>query len=233
MATEFFTLGRAEQVQFTYQDDQWKAHIALSDGANSGFTSLPGGATSDFAVTVRADVLLDGEWDDAADEFSSDSDALFVGGAVHYEVADGGGFVDTQLMWTVDALWKTGGFGITAAIFGNSVSANAGFADFDQFGAYGQVEFAVDSKWGVFGRVDYIDDDTTRDELLALTVGVNYYINDNVKFTSDIVYTLSGDDPAAAGSINGGESSAGLGLQSGFSDDNEQLAWRAQLQLLF
>ncbi|MEM9415387.1 MAG: porin [Planctomycetota bacterium] len=233
LATEFFTLGRAEQVQFSYADDQWQFHVALSDGANSGFTTLPGGGTNDFAVTVRADVRLDGEWDDAKDEFGSDSDALFVGGAVHYEKTDGAAAIDDQFMWTIDALWKTGGFGITAGVFGNHTSANTGFADVDQYGAYGQVSYILDEKWNVFGRLDYIDDDTASDELLALTVGLNYHFNDNVKFTTDIIYTLSGDDPSAAGSINGGEASSGLGLQSGVTDDDEQLAWRAQLQLLF
>ncbi|XAL98558.1 porin [Phycisphaeraceae bacterium D3-23] len=234
LATEFFTLNRAEQVQFSYKDDQWKFAVALSDGANSGFTDLPGGASNDFAFTARADVRLDGEWDDAKDEFGSDSDALFVGAAIHYQKADGGGFVDDQFIWTIDALWKTGGFGVTAGVFGNHVSANTGFVDADQYGAYGQVSYILDEKWNVFGRLDYIDDDVSgRDELLALTVGLNYHFNDNVKFTTDIIYTLSGDDPAGAGAVNGGESSSGLGMQSGVTDDDEQIAWRAQLQLLF
>lgn len=233
MATEFFTLNRSEQVQFSYGDDNWKWHISLSDGANTGFTGLPGGASNDFAFTVRGDYRFDGEWSDAKSEFGSDSDALFVGGAVHYETFDGGGVVDDNLVWTIDALWKTGGFGITAAIFGSHVSNDAGGADLDQYGAYGQVDYVLDEKWDVFGRYDYIDDDTAADELHALTVGVNYHFNANVKFTTDIVFTLSGDNPTAAGAINGGESSSGLGLQGTYTDDDEQIAWRAQLQLLF
>ncbi|MFI4859952.1 MAG: porin [Phycisphaerales bacterium JB063] len=233
LATEFFTLNRAEQVQFNYSDDQWKFAVALSDGANSGYTDLPGGASNDFAITARADVRLDGEWGDAKHEFGSDSDALFVGGAVHYQKADGSATIDDQFVWTVDALWKTGGFGISAAVFGNHVFGAPGVADVDQFGAYGQISYILDEKWNVFGRLEYIDDDTAADELLALTVGLNYHFNDNVKFTTDIIYTISGDDPSSGGAINGGESSSGLGMQSGFTDDDEQLAWRAQLQLLF
>jgi len=236
LATEFFTLNRSEQVQFSYGDDQWKFHVSLSDGANTGFTGLPnGGAVNDFAVTVRADVRLDGEWADAKSEFGSDNDALFVGGAVHYEVYDGGGAVDNSLVWTVDALWKTGGFGITGAIFGNSVSNDAGGADVDQFGFYAQVDYVLDEKWDVFARYDYIDDDGAGgadDDISAITVGLNYHINANVKFTTDIVYVF-GDDVESVGGINGGESAAGLGLQGGVTDDEDQLAWRAQLQLLF
>lgn len=233
LATEFFTLNRAEQVQFSYADDQWHFHIALSDGGNSGFTTLPGGPSNDFAITVRADVRLDGEWADAKDEFGSDNNALFVGGAVHYEVFEGGGAVNDNFVWTVDALWKTGGFGITAAIFGSHVSSDTAAPDIDQYGFYAQVDYVLDEKWDVFARYDYIDDDIASDELHAITVGVNYHFNAHVKFTTDIVYILGGDDPSSVGAINGGESSDGLGLQSGYTDDEEQIAWRAQLQLLF
>ena len=233
LTTEFFTLNRSEQVQFSYGDDQWKFHISLSDGANTGFTGLPSSGIHDFAVTARADVRLDGEWSDAKSEFGSDSDALFVGAAVHYQKGEGAGAFDDQFLWTIDALWKTGGFGVTAAIFGNHASSNTGFVDADQYGAYAQVDYVLDEKWDVFGRYEYIDDDSARDELHAVTVGVNYHINANVKFTTDVIFTLSGDNPVAAGAANGGEASSGLGMQSTFTDDDEQIAWRAQLQLLF
>lgn len=235
LTTEFFTLNRSEQVQFSYGDDQWKFHVSLSDGANTGFTGLPnGGAVNDFAVTVRADVRLDGEWADAKSEFGSDNDALFLGGAAHYEVYDGIAAVDNSLAWTVDLLWKTGGFGITGAIFGNHVSSDAaGVADVDQFGGYAQVDYVLDEKWDIFARYNYIDDDIATDELHAVTVGLNYHVNANVKFTTDVIFTLAGDNPTAVGGINGGESSSGLGMQGTYSDDDEQFAWRAQLQLLF
>ena len=198
LTTEFFTLNRAEQVQFTYDDDQMKFRIALSDGGNSGFTTLPGGASNDFALTVRGDVRLDGEWADAKDEFGSDDNALFVGGAVHYEKFEGNAAVDDNLVWTIDALWKSGGFGVTAALFGSSVSNNTPTSDLDQFGAYAQVSYIVDEKWDVFARWDYIDDDgaggDSDDTINAITVGLNHHFNANVKFTTDIVYVF-GDDP--------------------------------------
>ena len=245
LTTEFFTLSRAEQIQLTYAADQYRVAVSISDGANSGNSVIPNGAatptttgSNDFAVTARGDYLISGEWNDGADEFAGGDGVLLVGGAVHYETYDGGGTADSNVAWTVDGIWKQDQYAISAAIFGSHVKNDVGGVDTDQYGYQVQGNVKIDDKWNVFARWEMIDDDNfsgaaDSDDFQAVTVGVNHHFNDNVKFTADVVWVYSGDDPTSNGGILGGESSSGLGMQSGVTDDEDQIAFRAQLQLLF
>lgn len=251
LATEFFTIGRSELVQVNYASDDIRASVALSDGGNAQFTGFlgsggaPDDVSNDFAITGRVDWQAMGDdWGASKHEFGgTDEDALFVGAAVHYEVAEGsaGGLPEDGLAWTIDALYKTGALGLTAALFGNHTD-NGAATDTDQYGLYIQGDYVVAEGWDIFGRWDYIDDDGVAgagtDELQALTVGVNHHFNNNVKFTADVVWVYEGDAQAHDGNfLNGGELSTGLGLTStGFTaadDHDDQIALRLQLQLLF
>ena len=244
LATEFFTLGRGEQVAFNYTDGgDIKASLALSDGANADFIDFnAAGAANDFAITARVDWQAIGDdWGASKHEFGGvDEDALFVGAAIHHEATNGGGTGathDNGVAWTVDALYKTGSLGLTAAFFGNHTN-DSDATDTDQYGAYVQASYDLGNDWDVFGRWEYIDDDDNAgagtDELQAFTFGVNRHFNANVKLTGDIVWIYSGDDPSSDGDfINGGELSDGLGLISGVTDDEDQIALRLQLQLVF
>ncbi|MEE9129132.1 MAG: hypothetical protein V3T84_03875 [Phycisphaerales bacterium] len=60
------------------------------------------------------------------------------------------------------------------------------------------------------------------DDVSLVTFGANYYLNDNVEFTFDIIWAL---DPIPTDSLN-----AGL-LADGVEED--QIVARAQLQLKF
>jgi hypothetical protein len=243
LATEFFTLGRSDMVEFTHKTtDTIKLTGALSDGANGNYTDYNADASNDFAVTGRLDWMAIGDdWGAAKQEFGGvDEDALFIGAAAHYEVADAtGGTVDPNsgFAWTVDALYKTGALGLSAAIFGNHTEENVA-ADTDQYGFYAQASYDLGNDWDIFGRWEYIDDDDNAgagtEELQAFTVGVNHHFSSKVKFTGDIVYVYAGDNPAADGNTStDGEDSDGLGLGGGFTDDEDTIALRLQLQLLF
>ena len=145
--------------------------------------------------------------------------------------------IENGLAWTVDALYKTGALGLTAAIFGNSTENVAAGTDTDQFGLYVQADYDLGNDWDVFGRYEYIDDDGNAgagtQELQAVTFGVNNHISNNVKFTADVVYIFDGDNPLADGNTsNDGEDSDALGLV-GAVDGDDQVALRLQLQLLF
>ncbi|MEO0477709.1 MAG: hypothetical protein AAF085_17325, partial [Planctomycetota bacterium] len=103
---------------------------------------------------------------------------------------------------------------------------------------YVQGSFDLSNDWDVFARWEMIDDDDNAgpgtEELQAFTFGVNHHFNKNVKFTGDIVWIYSGDAPSADGNIpNGGALSDSLGLSSGLTDAEDQIALRLQLQLLF
>ena len=243
LVTEFFTLNYSEMVQITHEVEDFIYSIAISDGGNGSFNEFSSDLSNDFAVTGRLDWMAIGEdWKAMKDEFGGvDEDALFVGAAVHYEVAEGSALPEDGLAWTLDALYKTGNLGLTAAVFGNHTS-NTGAVDTDQYGLYVQGNYVLGNGWDIFGRWETIDDDgvsaAATDEIQAVTVGVNHHFNKNVKFTADVVWIYSGDNPAHDGNfVYGGELSSGLGLTStGFTaadSHDDQIALRLQLQLLF
>ncbi len=246
LVTEFFTLNRSDQVTLRYKDDTIHAQLALSDGGNADFTEYTADASTDFALTGRVDVQVIGDdWDEMKDEFAgAENDALFVGGAVHYEVAEGsaGGLPENGLAWTLDALYKTGDLGLTAAVFGNHTENGGATADSDQYGVYVQGDVIVADGVDVFGRWEWIDDDGVAgagtDPLQAVTLGVNRHFSKNVKLTADVVWVYEGDAQAHDGNfLNGGELGSGLGLSgtafTAADDHDDQIAFRIQLQLLF
>ena len=246
LVNEFFTLNRSDQVQVRYGTDNMKFAIAASDGGNANFSGALADASNDFAVTARGDWMLIGDdWGASKHEFGgTDEDALFVGAAVHYEVAEGSaaGLPENGLAWTIDALYKTGAIGLTAAFFGNHTENGGATADSDQYGLYVQGSYDLGNDWDIFGRWEYIDDDAVAgagtDELQAVTVGVNHHFSKKVKFTADVIWIYEGDNPSADGNfLNGGELSSALGLSStAFSasdDHDDQIALRLQIQLLF
>lgn len=174
------------------------------------------------------------------DEFAGvDADALFLGGAFHYENAVASSALGVA--WTVDALYKTDDLALTVVVFGHHTTIAAG-GDADQFGLYTQGDYKITKKKDVFARWEYLEDDDVAgagtDPLQAITLGMNHHFNKRVKFTADVVWIYAGDAPSAGGSfINGGALSSGLGLSgTGLgvgTGHGDQAAFRAQLQLLF
>ncbi len=230
MSTEFFTAGRAEQIQVEIPiEEVAKVYLAYSDGANTDGTGATAD-TVDYAVTGRVQAKLAGEWDQMKDLVAVDQDfAAFVGGAVHLEETEGAGG-DELVAWTVDGVIKTGNLAAMAAI----MMATGDTDDRDQFGVLAQAGYNINEQWQPFIRWDHIDDDAA-DEIDAFTFGVNYFLKKhNAKFTADVVYVIEPEDPSAVVSLNGGEFSSGLGLSStGLNGDDDQIAFRAQFQLLF
>lgn len=231
LSTEFFTLNRAEQLQLEIPlEEVAKLYLAYSDGANTGSS----GATTDtvdYAFTARVQGKLAGEWDQMKDLVAVDQDlAVFLGGAVHFEETEGAGG-DELFAWTVDGVVKTGNLAAMAAIMGASGDVD----NRDQIGFIAQAGYNLDDNWQPFIRYDFIDDDSATDELNAITAGVNYYLKKhNAKFTADVVYLIEPENPSAVASLNGGELSSGLGLSSsGLTGTEDQIAVRAQFQLLF
>lgn len=251
LMNEIFTAGRIQGIWVKIEaDDNTKLTIALTDGANSG----EAGGTKDFhtddadlALTGRMDMRLAGEWDQAKD-FSAWSDqeqAVFVGAAVHYELGETGdsqasamlpamslfnstmgaiGY-DDFLAWTLDGSVESGGLSVFGAITGLRINAIRGGSDVEAYGLVVQGAFMViPDKFEPFLRWEWIDPDATH-QINLVTLGANYYLSGhNAKLTTDLVWALNSLDNA---------SSSGLGLLSDASGKVDQLAIRAQLQLLF
>lgn len=242
--TEFFTLNRSDQATLIYKTDDILAQLALSDGGNRDFTDFNNDVSNDFAVTGRVEWMVMGDdMGEAKNEFGGvDEDHLFLAGAFHYESAEGGnGNPESGLAWTAEALYKTGPWGLSTAVFGNHTD-NGTAADTDQYGLYAQANYELNDGWDVFAQWNWLDDDGVgagnNDPMQAVVFGVNKHFTSKIKFTADVVWVYEGDDQAADGNfINGGELSDGIGLGSGGftanDDHDDQIALRLQLQLLF
>ena len=75
-----------------------------------------------------------------------------------------------------------------------------------------------------FIRYEWADFDSSGvEDLSVVTVGLNHYINSKIKLTADVGFGLD--------AVNMG--SSGVGWRSDAGDDDGQIAFRSQLQLLF
>jgi hypothetical protein len=116
LVNEIFTAGRIQGVWVSIEmDDNNKLAIAITDGANSGEAGNSKDFhedNSDFALTVRVDTRLAGQWSQMKDfaAWSGEETAVFVGGAIHWEIAETGDKqsvlpgepIDELVTWTVD-----------------------------------------------------------------------------------------------------------------------------------
>ncbi len=230
LSTEYFTLDRSEQVQINYSGDgPLHAAVSINDGADEGFTDVFSD-TVQFGVTGRVDYKIAGDWNQWKDitSWKDESFAAFIGGAAHYQEpkddAD-----DSYFAWTVDGSIENAGLSVYGAFMSGHID------DRDAFGILAQAGYHITDQIEPFARWDYIDGDDGGDALQAFTVGGNYYFaKHNLKLTGDVVWIYEGDNPSALGPANSGELSSGLGLNSsGFSEAEDQIAVRTQLQLLF
>lgn len=226
-------------------------------GAGGGFQNRGNdfhNDASDIAFTGRLDFKLAGDWSQTADASSwSNANGLhaFIGAAAHYELGESGdgeasattaqtGPYDSFLQWTVDALVKTSGLGVMAAFHGwhfDDASSNpAAIGNTDHYGATVQVAYmVVPDKLEPFVRFEWIEVDDSvpmvGDEILhALTAGFNWYhAKHSAKFTTDVTWipdTLNAANTMGIG-LNG------IGVLSDDGEEEDQLIWRIQYQLLF
>lgn len=191
------------------------------------------GDRSDFAITARIDIkLMGGDWEQW-EQFTAPEDGettLFVGGAIHWEVGEtGDSFANTDfLSWTVDASFTTMGLNLYGAVVGIHTDTDDNIDDADVFGFLAQAGYKITPELEPFIRYEHMDlDDLDADDLNLLTFGINYYINrQQTKFSLDVVWAL---DPLPSGLGDLGL----LGLLPDDSDEDDQFALRAQLQLMF
>lgn len=231
--TEYFTLNRAEQIQLVYSSELFNVAAAFSDGANTESSEF-NATGAEYALTGRVDVKLAGEWDQAKDFTAWEGDeglGAFIGAAVHFEEPDDVNAFGAEdyVAYTVDALVEGYPWSVNAAFMG------ANGDDADAYGYLVQGGLHVTEQLEPFLRWDMTDVDGADEELQFVTAGFNYYLKKHAaKFTADVVWKYAGDNPGTIGTLNGGELSSGLGLDSsGVNDDDQQIALRAQFQLLF
>ncbi|MEQ8770169.1 MAG: hypothetical protein RIB60_06640 [Phycisphaerales bacterium] len=257
---EFFTPSWSEGIMVGYLSDSFAIHAVLSDGirppivGTAPFFGGPtagtafNGADADVALSVRADVKLDGAWEQF-DDFTSfrGSDRAFkIGGGFHWQdggstggpapVTPGSTADYNYSLWTVDLQYEADGWNLAAGYIGHALDVEGGI-DAVNHGVYVQGGVFVSDQWELFGRWDFmsIDEDFNGigdEEHHFFTLGTNYYFvpeSHAVKFTGDVLFASEESITVAGGS--GGTTNRGdTGLLGG---TDGEWAIRLQLSVLF
>ena len=241
VVNEFFTGGRIQGIWINIEmDDHTKLAVAITDGLNSGESGSVNKDfyrdNTDFALTLRVDSRLAGQWKQMKDfsAWSGEETAVFVGGAVHWEIAETGDNqsvlpgmpVDELVTWTIDGSIESEGANLFASVVGRHYNNLGGTNDMDTFGFVLQGGIMlIPDKFEPFFRWEWIDPDTSH-AVNLVTVGTNYYLHKhNAKITTDLVWALN-----SLANIGG---SSSLGLRNDSDGQKNQVALRAQFQLVF
>lgn len=239
VVNEIVNLGFSQGVEVAYHGEQFAFAAGFSDGATLSAMAPSGSRantrfnndTTEYAFNARVDALLAGEWKQFEDmtSWTSDETGVRLGGGLFYQDGEyGTGAEETKwLQWTFDGQFEFGGANLFAAVFGRHSDANAAAAtDFDQYGFVVQGGLhLVPDKFELFGRYEWFDfDGAFADDYSAVTVGFNYYFRKHDwKWTTDLVWSL---DPVPF-------DVTGVGLLADAPGDDEQIALRTQMQILF
>ena len=227
LTNEIFNQDYSQGVEWAYAADDFNITAMFSDGFGSRNTDYNNPAEADWAITVRGEYKFAGTWDQFGDftgAAGQDYGAM-LGGAIHYQDSDD---ADVELLgYTLDISVEGDGWNFFAA--GVGASSEIAGDDFDDFGVVVQGGMMFpDSNWEIFGRWDILFPDSSRtndDEFNTITVGVNNYIHGHAaKFTFDVQWFLNDSN---------GLSGPNTGIGFVADDDENELAFRAQFQLLF
>lgn len=236
---EIVNLGFSQGVELSHESDNIAFAFGFTDGATLSPTGTAGNRsntnfsndTTEWAFNARIDALLAGTWKQFDDltSWSSDETGVKIGGGIFYQDGEyGTGAEETKWFeWTIDGQLEFGGANIFAALFGRHSDPNADAAmEWDQYGVVVQAGYhVVPDKWEIFGRYEWFDfDGAFADDYNAVTVGFNYFFHKHDwKWTTDLVWNL---DTVPFGS-------SGIGLLSDTGTDEDQIALRSQVQVLF
>lgn len=246
LMNEFFTMGKVQGVWLVYEPgDNYKAYLALTDGAGSGeagdafglatATKNFFGDASDFSITGRLDWRLEGEWSQWQDfsSWSGSGRSILLGAAVHYQVAETGDDqfsspgVDEFVAWTVDGSFKQSGASLYVAAVGLHTGGASPVTGGDNYGVVAQAAYmVVPDELEPFVRWEYINP-AFASEVNIVTAGANYYMNHHkAKATVDLMW-VPGD------TLSGIGGSTAVGLLTDAPGEENQVAFRAQFQMLF
>jgi hypothetical protein len=190
-----FGQGRSQGVQWSKDFGMLDFSGAYTDGFN---TANGAGVQNGSALTARFGVDVTDWWN--------------VGAAISYN-----DLVDTDYTtWTVDTLVSTGGLDLTAAYV--ATSGDAG----DNWGATVQAGYMCMDNFQGFIAYEMGELEGVTENLSTFTVGGNYFINENVKWTTDISYALNG--------VNGAWDLGNTGWRAG---DSGEYVLRTQIQVKF
>jgi len=190
-----FGQGRSQGVQFSRDFGAFDFAGAYTDGFD---TANGAGVQNGSALTARAGFDITSWWN--------------VGAAVSYN-----DLVDTDYTtYTLDTLVSPGGLDLSAAYV--ATSGDAG----DNWGATVQAGYMCMDNFQGFVAYEMGELEGVTENLSIFTVGGNYFINDNVKWTTELGYSLNG--------VNGAWDLGETGWRAG---DSGEYVIRTQLQVSF
>jgi hypothetical protein len=250
VANEFFNQDWSHGAILGYATDGFKIQGYVGDGVRAPDGSFTSGASrpysgddADFAVSVRGDLKLSGDWQQFDDitSFRGEDRAMKLGGAFLYESGGSTGVgasgTPTQdadyLLWTLDFRWELGGANVYAAYMGNDIDDSDSGNEGTNHGFVVQGGVFLAERFELFGRWDalLLDENLvsgSEENYHYATVGFNYYPIANshtAKLTVDAIWAV--DESLSANS----NFSTGDTQLLGGSDD--EFAIRAGIQLLF
>lgn len=211
-----FSTGYSDALAFDWTGERFRVMGAFSDGIQQGQTvwingpdnefDLPGswtyaqasGGHADYALTGRAEFMLNGTWDQFND-FTSPKGGemgILLGAAVHYQSSEdypNDDFEHDQLRLTGDVSAEFGGANLYGALVWTDNDFGDATEDWNPWGWLVQGGFYLDETWELYARFEWIDwDDDVTDDTQIITAGVNkYFAGHNAKWTTDFGYGLN------------------------------------------
>ncbi len=233
--TATFSSLYAQGVQVGYNQDQFRAKFAFSDGLRSFNTGFTNDSEAEYALTARGEYLAFGEWGQFSDNtaLNAEQDALMFGAAIHHQGETDnfrGVEIDSLTQVTADVSAEIGELALLGAGVFRLLEPAVG-DETVTFGGLAQAAYLIREDVELIGRYELIapDSDAVNDDVYhAITGGVNWYIRGHAaKLTVDAVYSFG--SPGETDVIGFGPNSS-TGLLNG---EDEQLALRAQFQFIF
>ena len=233
-----FNQGRSQGVQISRRHDDWRWAFAFHDGINTANTEFNSMAEAEYALTTRAEFLLQGNDWHRFNDFTSFMGAdmgVMAGLAAHWQSSGQDATalpVSGLFMLTGDLSLEGDGWNAFVAAVWRHIDPRASGPDFDEVGVVAQAGIFLTPVWEGFARVDLVVPDDDRapgvTELTTITVGVNHYLIERshaARITIDMQY-FSQEQSRTIVPVN-----PALGL---LADTNEsQWNFRGQLQLAF
>ena len=269
----FFQQSFTQGIELGYEGEDLRFQVSYNDGFNSSNTDFNDRRTyilgdettpviptlpypqedqgqSDYAVTARAELKLNGTWKQFSDltAFPKDRFGVMLGAGFHYEggsnddptIANGLTDDYEYLSWTADISLEGPGWNVFAAIVAGytDVRGLGGTTTDVRYDDYGVIVqggwFVPGTDWELFGRWDAIFGDDSRSgssDFHTLTFGTNWYWSGHAaKMTADLVWFME-DGAAIGGSIPRLTGGGNFGYLGDTSDG--EIAVRFQFQLMF
>ena len=239
----YFFQGYSTGLQLGYESDMFRAAVAYTNGLNTPAQIFGQGSydtswvsnPTRYSFAGRLDVKLSGNWADF-DNFSSrpgTEAGIMVGLAGFYQsyndsLAAGAANGQNVGGATADITGNFGGASIFAAFVWENNNSNMGNSNPWGFSVQGGYFLPGTDDMELYARYAYANADTTGIESTKLnvaTVGLNYFVSSNVKFTADFAWSFND-----LGTDFGNATTTGFQPASGIGS---QYAIRTQLQLTF